>query len=238
MAGDLVPYKAAFLRAAVDGGPLKFGTFTLKSGRVSPYFFNAGEFYRADLLAAISTAFGETIAEADKTGALGGADTSKLPAFDVVFGPAYKGIPLATAAVSALAALDPARYGHIGYAFDRKEAKDHGEGGSFVGAPLAGKRVLVVDDVITAGTAKREAVAKIRAAGGEVVAIVVALDRMETLPDAPTKESALGGLKREFGLPILSILTLDDIVAGMRSFATPDDLRRTEAYRAQYKAEE
>ncbi|EFX05296.1 orotate phosphoribosyltransferase [Grosmannia clavigera kw1407] len=239
MAGDLVPYKAAFLRAAVDGGPLKFGTFTLKSGRVSPYFFNAGEFYRADLLAAISTAFGETIAEADKAGELGaaGADMSK-PAFDVVFGPAYKGIPLATAAVSALATLDPVRYGHIGYAFDRKEAKDHGEGGNFVGAPLAGKRVLVVDDVITAGTAKREAVAKIRAAGGEVVAIVVALDRMETLPDTPTKESALGALKREFGLPILSILTLDDIVAGMRSFATPDDLKRTEAYRAQYKAEE
>jgi orotate phosphoribosyltransferase len=237
---ELAPYKAEFLRASINGGPLSFGSFTLKSGRQSPYFFNAGSFYRADLLAAIATAFGETIAAADKEGVFStdaGKDTSK-PAFDVVFGPSYKGIPLATAAVGALAALDKERYGAIGYAFDRKEAKDHGEGGNFVGAPLAGKRVVIVDDVITAGTAKREAVAKIRAAGGVVVAIVVALDRMETLPDAPTKESALGALRREFGLPILAILTLDDIIAGMRAFATADDLARTEAYRAQYKADD
>lgn len=233
---SLAPYKADFLRASIEGGPLSFGTFTLKSGRVSPYFFNAGSFYRADLLAAISTAFGETIAEADKAGVFGPSEDNK-PAFDVVFGPAYKGIPLATAAVGALASLDKERYGSIGYSFDRKEAKDHGEGGNFVGAPLAGQRVIIVDDVITAGTAKREAVAKIRSAGGIVVAIVVALDRMETLPEAATKESALGALKREFGLPILSILTLDDIVAGMSKFATADDLERTEAYRAQYKAD-
>ena len=232
----LAPYKADFLRASIEGGPLSFGTYTLKSGRISPYFFNAGSFYRADLLAAISSAFGETIAEADKAGVFGASEAG-TPAFDVVFGPAYKGIPLATAAVSALASLDKDRYGSIGYAFDRKEAKDHGEGGNFVGAPLAGKRVVVVDDVITAGTAKREAVAKIRAAGGIVVAIVVALDRMETLPEAATKESALGALKREFGLPILAILTLDDIIAGMRQFVTADDLERTETYRAQYKAE-
>ncbi|KAL1899081.1 orotate phosphoribosyltransferase [Sporothrix stenoceras] len=237
---ELAPYKAEFLRASINGGPLSFGSFTLKSGRQSPYFFNAGQFYRADLLASIATAFGQTIAEADKAGVFNTAenkDTSK-PAFDVVFGPAYKGIPLATAAVGALAALDKERYGAIGYAFDRKEAKDHGEGGNFVGAPLEGKRVVIVDDVITAGTAKREAVAKIRTAGGIVVAIVVALDRMETLPDAPTKESALGALRREFGLPILAILTLDDIIAGMKAFATADDLARTEAYRAQYKAED
>ncbi|ERT02603.1 orotate phosphoribosyltransferase [Sporothrix schenckii ATCC 58251] len=238
---ELAPYKAEFLRASINGGPLSFGSFTLKSGRQSPYFFNAGSFYRADLLSAIATAFGETVAAADKEGVFStnteSKDTSQ-PAFDVVFGPAYKGIPLATATVGALAALDKERYGSIGYAFDRKEAKDHGEGGNFVGAPLAGKRVVIVDDVITAGTAKREAVAKIRAAGGHVVAIVVALDRMETLPDAPTKESALGALRREFGLPILAILTLDDIIAGMRAFATADDLARTEAYRAQYKAED
>ncbi|CAK7266350.1 orotate phosphoribosyltransferase [Sporothrix epigloea] len=235
-------YKTEFMRAAIHGGPLSFGSFTLKSGRQSPYFFNAGQFYRADLLEAISTAFGHTIAEADKAGVFltegADKDTSSAASFDVVFGPAYKGVPLATAAVSALARLDKARYGGIGYAFDRKEAKDHGEGGNFVGAPLAGKRVVIVDDVISAGTAKREAVAKIRAAGGIVVAIVVALDRMETLPDAPTKESALGALRREFGLPILAILNLDNIIEGMKPFATADDLARTEAYRAQYKAED
>ncbi|CAK7262831.1 orotate phosphoribosyltransferase [Sporothrix epigloea] len=238
---ETADYKTEFVRAAIHGGPLSFGTFTLKSGRQSPYFFNAGQFYRADLLESISTAFGHTIAEADKADvflAEGADKNTSEPTFDVVFGPAYKGVPLATAAVSALARLDKARYGSIGYAFDRKEAKDHGEGGSFVGAPLAGKRVVIVDDVITAGTAKREAVAKIRAAGGIVVAIVVALDRMETLPDAPTKESALGALRREFGLPILAILNLDSIIEGMKQFATPDDLARTEAYRAQYKAED
>ncbi len=234
---ELPPYKADFLQASIHGGPLSFGSFTLKSGRVSPYFFNAGAFYRADLLAAISKAFAATIAEADRSGALGPGSEDSRPAFDVVFGPAYKGIPLATAAVGALADLDAARYGGIGYAFDRKEAKDHGEGGNFVGQPLAGQRVVVVDDVITAGTAKRDAVAKIRAAGGQVVAIVVALDRMETLPDTASRESALGALRREFGLPILAILTLDDIIAGMRPFVTEDDLARTEAYRAQYKAD-
>jgi len=226
-------YKADFLQAAVSGGVLKFGTFELKSKRQSPYFFNAGDFYRADLLRALSTAYAETIIAA--------RDADGLD-FDVVFGPAYKGIPLACCTVDKLAALDPARYGQVCYAFDRKEAKDHGEGGSIVGAPLKGKRVLVVDDVISAGLAKREAVAKIRREGGTVVGIVVALDRKEKLPptdgapddgtqDAP---SAIGQLRREFGLPIYAILTLDDIVDGMRAFATEDDVRRTEEYRAKY----
>ncbi|KLU81848.1 orotate phosphoribosyltransferase [Magnaporthiopsis poae ATCC 64411] len=229
----LAPYKAEFLKAAIGGGVLKFGSFELKSKRVSPYFFNAGDFYRADLLRAISTAYARAVIEAREQKVLG--------EFDVVFGPAYKGIPLATATTDKLAELDPARYSQVCYSFDRKEAKDHGEGGNIVGAPLKGKRVLIVDDVITAGTAKREAIAKIRAEGGTVVGIVVALDRMEKLPspdgdDDKPMPSALGEIKKEYGLPIIAILTLDDIIDGMKSFASEDEIKRTEEYRKKYKA--
>lgn len=228
----LAPFKADFLRAAIDGGVLKFGSFELKSKRISPYFFNAGDFYRADLLRAISTAYAKTIIQAREQHGLD---------FEIVFGPAYKGIPLATATTDKLAELQPEVYAQICYSFDRKEAKDHGEGGNIVGAPLKGKKVLIVDDVITAGTAKREAIAKIRKEGGTVVGIVVALDRMEKLPspdgdDSKPMPSALGEIRREYNVPILAILTLDDIIAGMKSFATEDDVRRTEEYRAKYKA--
>lgn len=228
----LAPYKATFLQAAIDGGALKFGTFELKSKRISPYFFNAGNFYRADLLRAISTAYASAIVEAREQIGL---------EFDVVFGPAYKGIPLATATVDKLAELDPARYAQTCYSFDRKEAKDHGEGGNIVGAPLKGQKVLIVDDVVTAGTAKREAIDKIRREGGIVVGIIVAVDRMEKLPaadgdDTKPGPSAIGQMRKEYSIPILAILTLDDIIEGMKSFASGDDVRRTEAYRMKYKA--
>ncbi|KAL2889608.1 Orotate phosphoribosyltransferase [Ceratocystis lukuohia] len=226
----LPPHKAAFLKAAITGDILKFGSFTLKSGRQSPYFFNAGDFYRADLLTALSEAYATTIANAAADGL----------EFDVIFGPAYKGIPLATMATLALGAMGP-QYADICYSFDRKEAKDHGEGGSIVGAPLKGKRVLIVDDVVTAGTAKREAIAKITKEGGQVVGIVVAVDRMEKLPspdgdDTKPMPSAIGELKKEYNLPIYAILTLDDIVNGMKEFASPEDVKRTEEYRTKYKA--
>ncbi|RKU45877.1 orotate phosphoribosyltransferase [Coniochaeta pulveracea] len=229
----LAPYKNDFLKASIDGAILKFGSFELKSKRVSPYFFNAGDFYRADLLRAISTAYAKAIIEARQNGTLG--------EFDIVFGPAYKGIPLATAATDKLAELQPETYGKICYSFDRKEAKDHGEGGNIVGAPLKGKRVLIVDDVITAGTAKREAIAKIRKEGGIVTGIVVALDRMEKLPspdgdDSKPMPSALGEIRKEYNIPIVAILTLDDIIAGMKNFASEEDIKRTEEYRKNYKA--
>ncbi|ELQ34311.1 orotate phosphoribosyltransferase [Pyricularia oryzae] len=228
----LAPYKADFLKASIDGGVLKFGTFELKSKRISPYFFNAGNFHRGSLSVSIANAYAKAIIEAREQTALH---------FDILFGPAYKGIPLATGTLNRLCELDPAHYADVSWSFDRKEAKDHGEGGNIVGAALKGKKVLIVDDVISAGTAKREAIAKIRQEGGEVVGIVVAVDRMEKLPspdgdDSKPMPSALGALKKEYGLPIIAILTLDDIIAGMKSFATEDDIRRTEEYRSKYKA--
>ena len=232
MAGQLAPYKQEFLQAAISGGVLKFGSFELKSKRVSPYFFNAGEFHTARLAGAISAAFARTVIDAQRAQGL---------AFDVVFGPAYKGIPLAAAVAVKLGELEPRNLDAVSYSFDRKEAKDHGEGGSIVGAPLRGKRVLIVDDVITAGTAKRDAIEKITREGGVVAGIVVALDRMEKLTSADGDDtkpgpSAIGQLRKEFGFPVFAILTLDDIIEGMKAFASEDDVRRTEEYRQKYKA--
>lgn len=231
---SLPPYKAEFLRTAVEGGVLKFGSFELKSKRISPYFFNAGDFYRADLLRAISTAYAKTIIE---------AITSCSLDFDILFGPAYKGIVLATATVAKLAELEPKKFSHICYSFDRKEAKDHGEGGNIVGAPLRGKKVLIIDDVVTAGTAKREAIDKIRKEGGKVVGIIVALDRMEKLPvpsgdDSAPMPSAIGEIRREYGIPVLSILTLDDIIGGLKGLGSSEDVKRLEDYRTRYRATE
>ena len=226
----LSPYKLDFLQASINGGVLKFGSFELKSKRISPYFFNAGDFYRADLLRSISTAYAKAIIEAQ-------SPSSSTPLeFDIVFGPAYKGIPLASSTVDKLADLDEAKYGKICYSFDRKEKKDHGEGGNIVGAPLKGKRVLIVDDVVTAGTAKREAIEKIRAEGGIVAGILVALDRMETLPSAEGGKSAIGEIRREYGIPVLAILTLDDIIEGLRGKISQEDIMSMEEYRAKYKA--
>ena len=232
MASHLPAYKQDFLKAAIAGGVLKFGSFELKSKRISPYFFNAGEFHSARLAGAISTAFAQTIIDAQKNNGLD---------FDIVFGPAYKGIPLCSAITIKIGEQAPENLDKLSYSFDRKEAKDHGEGGNIVGAPLKGKRVLIVDDVITAGTAKREAIEKIRKEGGVVAGIVVALDRMEKLPaadgdDSQPGPSAIGELRKEFGIPIFAILTLDDIIEGMQSFASQDDIKRTEEYRQKYKA--
>jgi len=229
---DLSPYKVEFLKAAIDGGVLKFGSFELKSKRMSPYFFNAGDFYSGDLVEAIAIAYAKAIIESS-------ASSSSFE-FDILFGPAYKGIPLAAVTAGKLAFLDKKKYGKILYSFDRKEAKDHGEGGNIVGAPLKGKRVLIVDDVVTAGTAKREAIQKIQKEGGIVAGILVALDRQEKLPapngdDNTPMPSAIGELKKEFGIPILSILTLDDIIGGLKGSISAEDTGRLEEYKSKYK---
>lgn len=235
MSSTLAPYKAEFLQAALDGGVLKFGSFELKSKRISPYFFNAGEFYTARLQNAIGTAFAKAIIEARKQF----ADFD----FDIVFGPAYKGIPLATLTNLKLGELDPAAHANTLCSFDRKEAKDHGEGGNIVGAPLKGKKVLIIDDVITAGTAKREAIDKIRKEGGTVAGIVVAVDRMEKLTspdgdDTKPMPSAMGELRRELGAPVFAILTLDDIVEGVKNsnLASAETIKSIEEYRSKFKA--
>ena len=173
----MTDHRARFLQLALHAQALRFGQFTLKSGRQSPYFFNAGRFDSGTLLAGLAACYADAIEEAGLQ-------------FDLLFGPAYKGIPLATAL-----ACEFARRGRdLPVAFNRKEAKDHGEGGLLIGAPLEDRRVLVVDDVITAGTAIREALGLIRAGGGTPAGIVVALDRQEGLGEpgaaAPRRSAA------------------------------------------------
>ena len=172
---------------------LRFGEFTLKSGRQSPYFFNLGAINSGAAIARLGEAYAD------------GAERLGLP-FDAVFGPAYKGIPIAVATASALAA----RGRDCGWLFNRKEAKEHGEGGQFVGAAVTG-RLLLVDDVLTAGTAVREAAGLIKAAGGTLVGVLIALDRQErVVPDEPG--TAVSRLAEELNVPVASLLSLEDVI--------------------------
>jgi len=186
------PFKQEFLELSLELGILRFGEFTLKSGRVSPYFFNAGLFNTGYAAAKLGRYYAGAIADSEID-------------FDMLFGPAYKGIPLVTLSAAALAEhcdID------VPYAFNRKEAKAHGEGGSIVGAPLSGK-VLIVDDVVTAGTAVREAVDIITAAGAEVAGLVISLDRQEIGRDS---RSAIQEIEQTLGFPVVSILQLEDLI--------------------------
>ncbi|HEY0659739.1 MAG TPA: orotate phosphoribosyltransferase [Lysobacter sp.] len=207
-----------FLQLALRADALRFGDFTLKSGRQSPYFFNAGLFNSGALLAELAGCYADAI-DAHDVG------------FDLLFGPAYKGIPLATAL-----ACEYARRGRdLPLAFNRKEAKAHGEGGSLIGAPLAGRRVLIVDDVITAGTAIREALAIIRDAGGTTAGIVIALDRQEAVDPATSRRSAAQTVADEHGLPVIAVASLADLLAfagGTAELAAHRE--RLLAYRAAY----
>ena len=203
-----------FIRLALAQNALRFGEFTLKSGRVSPYFFNAGLFDTGASLAALGRCYAAAITAAD----IG---------FDMLFGPAYKGIPLAVSTAIAMAE----RGRDLPCAFNRKEAKTHGEGGSLIGAPLAG-RVLIVDDVITAGTAVREVVSLIRSAGAQVAGVVIGLDRDEV---GPNGRSAVSELAEELSAPVVSIARLDDVVRFLEdSPAFREHLPRVLAYRQEW----
>ena len=185
-------YKKEFIELALELGVLRFGEFTLKSGRISPYFFNAGLFSTGYAAAKLGRFYAETIAQSDLD-------------FDMLFGPAYKGIPLATLAAASLAEHHD---NDVPYSFNRKEAKGHGERGNIVGAQLSGK-VLFVDDVITAGTAVREAYQIISAAGAEVSGLIISLDRQERGQGAC---SAVQELKKSLHIPVVSIVQLDDLI--------------------------
>jgi len=205
---------ASFISLCLELGVLRFGEFKLKSGRTSPYFFNAGLFKTGRSLAELGRHYASAI------------DGAGLQ-FDVLFGPAYKGIPLVTATSIALA---DQHQRDVPWAFNRKEAKDHGEGGNIVGSALAG-RVLIVDDVITAGTAIREAVDIIRAAGGTPMGVVLALDRQER---GQGERSAVQEVEQTLGLPVTSIIKLQDLIAHVESQGNAVQLAALRAYRAEY----
>ncbi|CBA14917.1 orotate phosphoribosyltransferase [Xanthomonas albilineans] len=213
----MTDYRQRFLQLALDAEALRFGEFTLKSGRLSPYFFNAGRFDSGATMAQLATCYADA------------ADAAGLD-FDLLFGPAYKGIPLATAL-----ACEYARRGRdLALAFNRKEAKIHGEGGSLIGAPLAGRRVLIVDDVITAGTAIRDALGIIRAAGGTPAAILVALDRQEIATEQDHR-SAAQAVAAESGISVVSVAHLGDLLAFIEGNADLAGFHASLlAYRARY----
>jgi orotate phosphoribosyltransferase len=201
-----------FVQFAVDAGVLRFGEFTTKAGRLSPYFFNAGLFNDGLLLGRLAEFYARRLLQ---------HVDGQLP-FDMLFGPAYKGITLAAAL-----AVELARRGHNKpFAFNRKEAKDHGEGGLLVGAPVRG-RVLIVDDVISAGTSVRESVALIRACGGEPSAVALALDRQEQAGDSGghsdqgTRRSAVQYVQAELQLNVTAVATLHDLLHYLRATADP-----------------
>ena len=208
-------YKREFIELALELGVLRFGEFTLKSGRVSPYFFNAGLFNTGYAAAKLGRFYAEAIAESDVR-------------FDMLFGPAYKGIPLATLAASSLAEQHDI---DVPYSFNRKEAKAHGEGGSIVGAQLSGD-VLIVDDVITAGTAVREAYQIISAAGARVSGLIISLDRQER---GQGPYSAVQELKISLDIPVISIVQLDDLIDILEESSEYEEyLEPVLEYRKQY----
>ncbi len=208
-------YQREFIEFALEKQVLKFGEFTLKSGRTSPYFFNAGLFNTGRDLARLGRFYAAALADS-------GID------YDVLFGPAYKGIPIATTTAVALADHHDT---DKPYCFNRKEAKDHGEGGNLVGSPLEG-RIMLVDDVITAGTAIRESMEIIQANGADLAGVLVAIDRQEK---GKGELSAIQEVERDFGCAIISIVSLTDLVTFLEEKGTDKEhLEAVKAYRAEY----
>ncbi|WP_044420156.1 orotate phosphoribosyltransferase [Pseudomonas syringae group genomosp. 3] len=208
-------YQRDFIRFAIDRGVLRFGEFTLKSGRTSPYFFNAGLFNTGSALAQLGRFYAAAVVESGIR-------------FDVLFGPAYKGIPLASATAVALTEHHDR---DLPWCFNRKEAKAHGEGGSLVGSPLAGN-VLIIDDVITAGTAIREVMQIIKDQDATAAGVLIALNRQER---GNGELSAIQEVERDFGIPVVSIVSLNQVLEFLADDAQlKQHLPAVEAYRAQY----
>jgi orotate phosphoribosyltransferase len=210
-----------FIRFALEAQVLSFGEFKTKAGRQSPYFFNAGGFSDGALLGALGKYYANALLESGI-------------AFDMLYGPAYKGITLAAATAIALAN----HHKNVPFAYNRKEAKDHGEGGTLVGAPVKGK-VVIIDDVISAGTSVRESVELIRAAGAEPAAVLIALDRMERSGNAIDvgDHSAVQSVEREFGIPVIAIANLSNLMDYLNASKDPalqQYLPAVKAYRKQY----
>jgi orotate phosphoribosyltransferase len=208
-------YQSEFIELCMQLGVLRFGRFTLKSGRESPYFFNAGLFNTGAAIGAVGRAYAAALAASDLK-------------FDMLFGPAYKGIPLVTITAAALAERHQR---NIPFAFNRKEAKDHGEGGQIVGSPLQG-RVLVVDDVITAGTAIRESIDLIRTAGATPAGVLLALDRQEKASGSDF--SAVQEVRDQYQVPVVAVINLADLMQHVSKLGHAGELSSMRQYRERY----
>ncbi len=216
----MLPYQEQFIEFALKTGVLRFGEFTLKSGRTSPYFFNTGLFNTGASMLQFSRFFATSIEHSDIE-------------FDVLFGPAYKGITLSCATAMAISENTGK---DVPFAFNRKEKKDHGEGGNMVGAELSGN-IAIIDDVITAGTAIRESFELINAAGAKPSAVFLALDRQEVgqKDGQPTDYSAIQQVESEFGIPVVAIATLNDLIDYLKMQEDSQELLdKMRAYREQY----
>ena len=204
----------AFIDLALSRGVLKFGEFTLKSGRVSPYFFNAGLLNDGEALALLASGYADQLMQCEGV--------------EVIFGPAYKGIPFVAATAVALAQNHQKS---VPWGFNRKEAKDHGEGGVLVGASVAGKKVWIIDDVITAGTAIREVVTILKNAGAEIAGVLVALDRQER---GQGELSAIQEVQKELNIPVHALITMTDLMDYLEQKGETSSLENMQAYRRQY----
>ena len=204
----------AFIELALSRGVLKFGEFTLKSGRVSPYFFNAGLLNDGEALSLLASGYAAKLTECDHV--------------EVIFGPAYKGIPFVAATAVALSQNHAVS---VPWGFNRKEAKDHGEGGVLVGAAVEGKKVWIIDDVITAGTAIREVVTILKNAGAQIAGVLVAIDRQEK---GQGELSAIQEVQKELEIPVHALITMKDLMTYLESKGETEALAKMEAYRVKY----